>query len=138
MKVYQTKTKPLPGTNYSEVYPLALDLFRIIKRRSKRRPHIRSAYFQKQKIFLDYFWEHLHQKNLPDRVRRLKLYPCALELIINSKFTPTSKENPNKKSEILHRFAGRTSDRNQFFVQIKEDKRTNQKYLVSIFPDNAI
>lgn len=135
MKVYQTKIKRLAGTDYSEIYPQAFNIYKEIKRKTKRRPNIRSAYFKKEKVFLDYFWEHLHQKNSKDRVRRLKYYPCALDLIRNSKSEPTSKENPNKKSEILHRFAGITPDKELFFVQINGDKKTNKKFLLSVFPE---
>lgn len=135
MKVYETKIRKLAGTEYAEVYPRAVAIFKAIKSKTKRRPHIRSAYFNKEKIFMDYFWEHLHQKNSADRVRRLKFYPCAIDLIKHSKAEPTSKENPNKKSEILHRFAGTTADQELFFVQINEDKRTNRKFLLSVFPE---
>lgn len=134
IKVYQTKTQKLSGTDYGDVYPKAREIFKQLKKKTKRRPHIRSAYFKNDKIFLDYFWEHLHQKNSRDRVRRLKLYPCALDLIRNSKQEPVSKENPNRTSEILHRFAGITPDKELFFVQIKENKKTGQKFLLSAFP----
>jgi len=95
---------------------------------------LRSAYFKKDKIFLHYYWEHLWAQNWRDRVRRLKYYSCALDLIKNSKSDPISKENPNKKSEILHRFAGTTKDKELFFVQIKEDKRSGEKHFMSVFP----
>jgi hypothetical protein len=72
MKVYQSKIRKLPGTDYSEVYPRAFSIFKDLKRKTKRKPHIRSAYFRREKIFLDYFWEHFHQKSSTDRVRRLK------------------------------------------------------------------
>ncbi len=134
MKIYQVSTKKISGTKYAEVYPKAYALFKELRRKTKRRPNLRSAYFKKDKIFLDYFWEHLHQKNSRDRTRRLKLYACALELIKNSKNEPTTKENPNKKSEVLHRFAGMTPERELFFVQINEDKKTGQKFLLSVFP----
>ena len=67
-------------------------------------------------------------------MRRMKFFGCAIELIQNSHFEPTSKENPNKPGEILHRFAGISADNEIFFVQIKEDKRNNQKCLISVFP----
>lgn len=67
-------------------------------------------------------------------MRRLKYFPCAIELIQKSRFEPESKENPNKRTEILHRFTGVTKENDIFFVQIKEDKRTGQKWLISVFP----
>ena len=85
-----------------------------IKKQTKRRPYVRSTYFNKQKIFFDFFWKHLFQKN--------------------PKNHPLSEENPHKKSEILHRFAGLTKDKELFYVQIKENKRNNKKYFMSCFP----
>lgn len=67
-------------------------------------------------------------------MRRLKYFSAALELIQHSRFEPKSKENPNKPGEILHRFAGSTKGKELFFVQIKEDKQTGQKYFISVFP----
>ena len=135
MQAYQTKIRKLTGTDFREVHQKAFDFYRQLKRKTKRRPYIRSAFFQKQKIFLELFWHHLFEKkNWRDRVRRLKYFPCAIELIQHSRFEPASKENPNKPSEILHRFAGRTKDGDLFFVQIKENKRTSQKWLISVFP----
>ena len=113
----------------------AVGLYRDITRKTKRRPYIRSTYFDKQKVFLPLFWQHLHEKeNLKDKTRRLKYYPCALELIQKSRVEPISKENPNRQGEIVHRFAGSTPDNELFFVQIKEVKRTGEKWLISVFP----
>ena len=64
----------------------------------------------------------------------MKYFSCAIELIRHSKIHPESKENPNKREEILHRFAGVTKDGDIFFVQVKENKRNNQKYFISVFP----
>jgi hypothetical protein len=134
MTPYQTKARKLPGTSYSEVKKEATTLFSQVKKRSKRSPYIRSAYFKKEKIFLNYFWSHLLGKSMRDRTRRLKFLPCALDLISNSRITPTSKENADNRNEILHRFTGQTKDKEIFFVQIKEDKRNSKKYFISCFP----
>ncbi len=134
MKVFQTKTKRISGTDYREVYGKSHAAYYAIAGKTKRRPYVRSAYFDKDKVFLDYFWQHLHQKNWKDRIRRLKLYPCALELIQHSKAEPITKQNPNKPSEILHRFAGITKDQELFFIQIREDKKGKQKDFMSVFP----
>ncbi len=130
---YQTKAKKLSGTDYREIHSKALAIFKQIKSKTKRRSYIRSAYFEKQKIFFDYFWLHLWQKSWKERIKRLKYFPCAIELVQKSRQAPTSKQNPNKKSEILHRFAGLTKDKELFFVQIKEDKKTDKKYFMSVF-----
>lgn len=134
MQAYKTKTKALTGTNYREISKKAHNLYQQIKRKSKRRPYVRSAYFKKEKVFLGQFWNHLYEKNYWDQMRRMKFFGCAVELIQKSHFEPISKENPNKSGEILHRFSGITANNEIFFVQIKEDKRNNQKYLISVFP----
>lgn len=135
VKAYQTKSKKLAGSSYSEVRRKAFGLYSQIEKRSKRRAYIRSAYFNKDKIFLSLFWHHLEDKlNHKVKLRRLKFYPCALELIQHSKIDPESKENSDKRSEIFHRFLGITPEKEIFFVQIKENKVNNQKILISIFP----
>ncbi len=135
MQYYQTRAEKISGTSYKEVYKKALGIYKQIRRKTKRRSYIRSAYFEKNKIFLALFWQHLEDHfNQNDKVRRLKFFACGLELIQNSRYEPTSKENPNKPSEILHRFIGITRNKEIFKVQIKEDKRSGEKFLISIFP----
>ena len=132
--LYQTTSKPFSGSSWNEIAPQARYLLRVITRRSKRRPYIRSAYFSKDKIFLSYFWRHLSQKTYPEQLRRMRYLPCAIELIKKSRHSPLSKQNPNQSDEILHRFAGTASDHKLFMVQIKEYKRTGRKELMSVFP----
>lgn len=135
MKVYQTKSAIISGSNFTEVNKRAHRLYLEIKKKTKRRPYIRSAYFKKEKVFLSLFWEHLHAKlNHRDKIRRAKFFSCALELIQKSRLDPESKENVDCKSEILHRFAGKTKTGQLFFVQIKEDKRSGEKSFISVFP----
>ena len=134
MLPYLAKSKELKGTNYADVSKQARQVFKLIKARTKRRPYIRSAYFKKQKIFFDFFWQHLAQKRFPDRVRRLRFFPCAIELIAKSRIHPDSMDNPANKSEILHRFSGRTTSNQLFYVQVKEEKRTGKKQFISVFP----
>jgi hypothetical protein len=131
---YPTKSRRLSGTSYSEIRAAALVLFNQIKKRSKRKIYIRSAYFNKQKIFFDYFWTHLFDKSHKERVQRLKFFAASLELIRHSRNHPVSQENSHKRGEILHRFAGLTKEKELFFVQIKENKRNSTKYFMSCFP----
>lgn len=63
MRVYKTKVKPFAGTSYHEIKKKAFGLFNEIKKKTKRKPYIRSAYFGKQKVFFELFWEHLFKKN---------------------------------------------------------------------------
>jgi hypothetical protein len=131
---YQTKVSKLSGSNYKEVMKGARLIFHDLERQTKRRTHIRSAYFSKEKIFLDYFWPHLNEKSFPDRKRRLQYFPCAIDLLKNSKLGPTSKSSPHRSDEILHRFTGQTPEGEVFFVQVKENYKTKKKYFLSVFP----
>lgn len=137
MEIYQTKSGKLKGTDFHEVWKKANTTYLKIKRRTKRRPYIRSAYFRREKVFINLFWTHLFDKQKwQDRFRRLKYFEAGIELIRNSKLEPISKENPNKKGEILHRFTGLTKENDVFYVQVKEIKSTGSKYLISIFPEH--
>ena len=133
MRRYKTRVRKLSGSNAREVRRQAYSYYMAIKRRSKRRPYVRSRYFQGDKIFLTLFWDHLYDKpNWRDRTRRLKLFACAIELIKRSALEPTSKSNPNASNETLHRFYGLTRDNEPFCVQIKE-AGNGQKFLMSVF-----
>ena len=136
MRIFKTKTKRLAGTRYREIYDDAFCIYEEIRHRTKRRPYLRSEYFKKQKVFLDVFWRHLHEKNWRDRARRLRFFPAAVEFIKRAVGSvPESKENPNDKNEILHRFTALTSDGHLFYIQIKEEKRSGNKSLLSVFPE---
>ena len=130
---YQTKSRKISGTSYGEVMHGAFDIYNEIKKKTKRRPYIRSAYFKKEKIFLDYFREHLFQKSPKERMRRLKYFRAACELIKDSKLGPVEKTESFEKKEVLYRFAGLTIEKELFYIQIKEDKK-KRKYLMSCFP----
>ena len=81
MKPYKTKAKSLTGTKFRKVHQKAFGLYKQIKAHSKRRTYVRSAYFKKDKVFIDIFWHHLFEKpNWKDRVRRLKYFPAAIEV----------------------------------------------------------
>lgn len=134
MYIYQSPLHKLPGSSYGDISTDSTKYYNQLKKRTKRRPYVRSAYFYKDKIFLDRFWGHLWDKNWRDRTRRLKFFRCGVELIQHSKVEPVTKENEHKPGELLHRFCGVTQDQEWFFVQIREDKRTGQKTLMSIFP----
>ncbi len=135
MQYYQTKAEKNIGSNFKELRKKAEKIYFQIKKRSRRKPYIRSTYFNGSKVFIDYFWEHLHSKNLRDKQRRLMVYAAALEVIKNSNIHPEAVENPNKKRELLYRFKGKTKDGILFTVQIKEDKKSGAKYFISVFPE---
>ena len=110
----------------------AMAVFDKIKKQSKRRPYIRSAYFKKEKIFLDYFREHIFQKSVKERMKRLRYFRAACELIKDSRVGPVEKTESFEKKEILYRFSGLTAEKKLFYAQIKEDKK--RKYFMSCFP----
>ena len=76
----------------------------------------------------------LNQKPQRDRKRRLKYYKCAIDLLRNCTIEPDTRPNPNGRHGIVHRFAGKTCGGELFYVQVKQDKRTDNKYFISVFP----
>ena len=134
MNVYKTKAEIIRGTTLKDVLQRAKLAYAKVSGRTKRRPYIRSAYFDKEKIFFDYFWLHINQKSRPERRRRLIFLSCATELIEKSRLKPEVTKNPNKREEVLYRFTGKTPTGEEFAVQIKEDQKSRHKYLMSIFP----
>ncbi len=135
---YKTKASTLPGTHYRDVVKVSRGIFTNSLRHTKRKPYLRSAYFKtntgKAKIFFDYFWLHMSQKPPKERYRRLKFFEAALEIITYSHFAPLSNQNPDKKSEMFHRFGGVTPNGEKFYIQIKEHLPSDTKQLMSIFP----
>jgi len=135
IKYFQTTANKLPGTSYSEVFKHAHQTFEIIRKRTKRQPYVRSAFFKKDKIFFNIFWKHMFEKSFKVRTERLKYFSAAVALIRQSRVNPYSKENSANREEILHRFYGKTKAGQKFIVQIKENKRTKAKHLMSMFPE---
>src|ERR1700712_5714165 len=128
MQVYVTRYSKLSGSNFAEVKLAAQAVYNQYVAHTKRQPYIRSKYFKNDKVFLAYFWDHLWQKNWRDRMRRLKYLPAAPDLIKNSTFEPSTKQNVNKSSDRLHRFYGLTRDKDLFYIQIKEEVSSGKKY----------
>lgn len=133
--IYEARVRAISSNQPAVVYKEARSLYQKIQKKTKRRPYIRSAYFKKEKVFLESYWHHLYQKNWRDRVRRMKLFPCGVDLIENSHQAPQSKMNPRDSGEMLHRFSGRTPEEILFDVQIKEEIKTGNKWLMSTFPN---
>ena len=128
---YKCKARLIPGHNFKDVNKIARRIYNGLNPKSKRRPHIKSAYFG-CKVFLDNYWPHLKQKSPGDQIRRLKFFECALELIQNSKGKPVYQQKDELKKEALYRFIGKVGAQ-YFIVQIKEDLKRKQKYLMSAF-----
>lgn len=136
MQIYHSRYTRLHGSSYKEIYPQVLEAYKEIQRNTKRQPYVRSSYFAKDKVFLTYFWQHIREKNYRDRMRRLRCFAAAIDLLRNSTYPPTIKKSPNSERELLYRFMGSTKDKQIFYVQVKEDTKTKRKDLISIFPAN--
>lgn len=134
MKIHPVNVSTQPGSSWEDVYPPARDLYNRIKAQTKRQPYIRAAYFHKDKVFIELFWVHLNQKSMKERRKRLKYYAAGIELLRTTRLQPESKKNPNKSSEVLHRFGGITQQGDLFYIQIKENTKTSRKDLMSVFP----
>ena len=134
MIFFKTKAEKLYGHTYKDISNQAKAIYKREKIRTKRKPYVRSAYFKKDKIFLELFWQHLWQKNWRDRKRRVQFFDCALDLLRHSRVDSVSVQDPNHKSVMLHRFYGMTPTGYEFCVQVKQDKKTGQKWLMSVFP----
>lgn len=135
MNYFQTKTGLSTGTNYKEVKKKADKSFSKIRKRTKRQPYLRSAYFLKQKIFFNLFWKHIFDKPYSVRIVRFKYFDATLDLIRNSRNHPVTIFNKRNKSEMLHRFHGLTKEKKKFIVQIKQVKRSGKLYLMSMYPE---
>lgn len=136
MQYYQTRIGRVTGSSFSELRKKAMRIFDEIKNRSKRKPYIRSLYFKKEKIFLEYFWEHLFTKqNRRDRMRRLRFYGAAIELLQNGTLAPLTEKHPDGSGDMLYRFYGKTPDGAAFIVQIKEHRKSGQRFFISVFPE---
>lgn len=132
---YKSSCYQLSGSSADELMKKARQEYHLIQKRTPRRQaYVRSRYFTKDKVFINQFWDHLNQKNRQDKVRRLRLYICAIDLIRHTTDAPETMQNPNNSDESLHRFTGNTADGKVFYVQIKENKKNNRKDFISVFP----
>lgn len=133
MKVYQSKALLLPGTSYDEVLVVARKENRKIEQLTKRQPYVRSTYFNKDKIFITMFWNHLMDKHPKARTRRLKLFNAAIDLLRNTHCEPETVFRRDDLSVLLHRFYGITKDGVGYCVQVKQNKRSGRKDFMSVF-----
>ena len=138
-KIFKSKYGKLPGSSLEELIKFARREYHTIQKRTPRRaPYIRSKYFTKDKVFISNFWDHLNQKSPKERVRRLKLYNCAIDLLRNNSFAPETIFKNDDLNSALHRFHGQTQNGEYFYVQVKENKRTNRKDFISVFPTKKL
>lgn len=133
MSVYQSTHALLPGSSYDEVVAAARKEFNTIRKITKRQPYVRSKYFRGDKVLVTVFWDHLMQKHRKDRLKRLKFYSAAINLLRNSTVAPDTIFSKVDRNTMLHRFYGKTKEGVSFCVQVKEDKRSNRKDFMSVF-----
>lgn len=123
----------LSGSSYDEVVARARKEFNTIRRLTKRQPYVRSKYFRGDKIFMTVFWDHLMQKHRKDRMKRLRYYTAAIDLLRNTTISSDVVFDARNPDIILHRFYGITRDGSPFCVQVKEDKRSSRRDFMSVF-----
>ena len=136
LMAWKVKSNPLPGSNYKETILYAQRYWKESIQKTKRHEHVKSMYFKKEKIFLKFFWIHLHQKmTWRYKAQRVKLLPCALELITHSTFQPISViRNRNKKSELLIDFGGFAQIKLNFMFKLKKIQNI-KNFLCQFFPN---
>ena len=135
MSLYKSKYSSLPGSSLSEVMTLARREYHTIQKRTPRRvPYVRSRYFTKDKIFINTFWEHTNKKSPQERVRRLRLYACAIDLLRNTTTAPDTIHTNTDKNTSSHLFYGITKDGLAFCVRVNENKRNGRKDFTSVYP----
>ncbi|MDR1300331.1 MAG: hypothetical protein LBK50_01340 [Candidatus Nomurabacteria bacterium] len=132
MNYFKIKTRPISGSNLKEVSKKMLREFHDIEQRTKRRPSVRCKAFENSKIFIGEYISHQNQKKRADRLRRLKFFPCAIDLIENTTEKPTEKVL--KSGEVLYRLYGIAGNGQKFIVQISKNQNTGNKRLMSSFP----
>lgn len=137
MRVFRSKDGLIPGSSYDEVLKVARKEHTKIANLTKRQPYVRSSYFNKDKIFMSLFWNHIMQKNFKERTKRLQLYKAAIDLLRNTRNDPETIFSKSDLSTFLHRFYGITKEGVEFCVQVKENKRTGRKDFMSVFDRKA-
>lgn len=133
MQQFQSRNNLLPGSSYDEVVARARKEFNTIRRITKRQPYVRSKYFRSDKIFVTLFWDHIMQKHRKERMKRLKFYSAAIDLLRNTTSSSDMIFDAKNLDIMLHRFYGKTKDGYEFCVQVKEDKRSGRKDFMSVF-----
>jgi hypothetical protein len=133
MSTFASKAHSIHGSSYDEVLRHARNENKKIVALTKRQPYVRSTYFNKDKVFVSLFWAHIMQKHRKERMKRLKLFGAAIDLLRNTRLEPETIFKNEDPSNFLHRFYGVTKDGVGFCVQVKQNKRTGRKDFMSVF-----
>ncbi len=141
MKVYQSKASSINGSAYTELIGRVRKEEDKIRKLTMRRPYVRSSYFtegkNKSKVFIEYFLPHTMQKGYKTRVKRLKLYNAAIDLLRNTRHEPEVILKADMPAYILYKFHGITKNGVKFCVQVKQHKRTGRKDFMSVYPTDS-
>lgn len=127
----------MAGSSRDELYSVAKKEYKKVEALTKRQPYVRSTYFNKDKIFVSIFWQHLAKIQRTKQAKRLKLYKAAIDLLRNSHCEPETIFQKDDLSTLLHRFYGVTKDGTHFCVQVKHNKRSDRKDFMSVFERKA-
>ncbi len=133
MQYWKVNSPEIRGSKYGPVIKEAMRIYHVLEKKSKRRAYIKTKAFNKRKVFLKTFWDHIFQKNPRDRLRRLRYFACAIELLKESTYKPELKLGKGTEKELWYRLYGETRNKEKFIVQIKETSN-KQLYLLSVFP----
>ncbi|MDR2672188.1 MAG: hypothetical protein LBC35_02620 [Coriobacteriales bacterium] len=129
MEFFKSRHTNLSGSNDRELYHKARAIQQAMTAGSRRRPYVRSKFFNRQKVFLDIFWTHLFAKNPGERRRRIALFACVVDLVQNTTYQPEIYVRGNER---FYRFFGVSKNGVRFAVQIKQDRK-KALYLLSVF-----
>jgi hypothetical protein len=133
MEAYKSRYGRISGTDAEVVAKARREYRHIQKLTPRRRPYVRSRYFKKDKVFLNLFWEHLAQKQAEDQIRRLRYFLSSVELLRHTTAKPSMMVSKASINHILFRFYGEAKGWG-FYVQVKQNKRSGRKDLISVFP----
>jgi hypothetical protein len=133
LKYYQSKYNKLSGSSYRELINKAHAIANSYNPNPKRKAYVRSKFFNGDKIFLEYFWQHQNNKPPADKRRRIVYFAAALDVVQNSRHKPNVEPSKTNKNEIWYTFYGQTKSGDKFAVHIKKSLRNNE-YLMSVFP----
>jgi hypothetical protein len=82
MNAYRSKYSPIAGSSHAEVIQAArYEYHKIQKLSPRRQAYVKSRYFNKDKVFINQFWEHLKQKHPGDQLRRRSFSYALLTLL---------------------------------------------------------
>lgn len=99
---FHSKHDLLPGSSYDEVVKEARKVFNNdVRSRTKRQPYVRSKYFKNDKIFMTVFWDHVMQKHMKERTKRLRFYRAAIDLLRNTTLNPESMIDKSHQQIVL-------------------------------------